>query len=467
MKQIISLIIFLTIALSSFTQSNDPVRLRALLENAKEDTAKVSYLLNLSSQYENVNLDSAMLFAHQGYELSKKLNDVKKEAESLKAVGILYMKKDNYFFGLQTEINALKLFERLNDQKGIAEVNFATANIFERLGDHHQAVNSLIRCKVRASSINDSTLLMNSYSSLAYNHYKLGEEDSAAKYAQLAFDMARTQKNNTEQLPWTIALMGVVQQEMGNSAIAMAYYYDAVGKAKLYNQKGVFPYLYQVMAELYKQTSLTDSAILYGERALHESRELKFSKGIADASVFLANLYSDHDKEKAVDYFLLSEQLRDSIFSLQKINQIQNVAYTEEIRQRDIEKSVAMEAEERKKNIQYAALIIGIIFFLILFLMLSHSVIVNAKVVSYLGVLALLVVFEFINLILHPYLEVITHHSPPLMLLALVLVGALLVPAHHYLQKWINHTLVSKNNKIRLAAAKRIIAELETREVVK
>lgn len=466
MKTLFFLTTFFSLYLNSFAQSSDPVRLKSLLHNAKEDTAKVSSLLNLSNQYEKVDLDSAMLFAHQGYELSRRLKDIKKEAECLKAVGVLHMKRDNYFFGLQTEINALKLFERLNDNKGIAEVNYATANIFERLGDHHQAVNSLQRCKARASLLNDSALMMNSYSSLAFNYYKLGEEDSAAKYAQLAFNMARTQQSNTEQLPWTVALMGVVQQDMGNSAIAMAYYYDALTKARVYNQVGVLPYLYQVMAELYKQTSLTDSAILYGEKALEQSRKLKFSKGIADASVFLANLYSEHDKEKAVDYFLLSEQLRDSIFSLQKINQIQNVAYLEENRQRELERSVAAEVEERKHSIQYVALTIGILLFLIIFFILSHSVVVNAKIVSFLGVLALLVVFEFINLIIHPYLAVVTNHSPPLMLLALVMVAALLVPAHHYLQKWINSTLVNKNNKIRLAAAKRIIAELESTENV-
>jgi hypothetical protein len=48
---------------------------------------------------------------------------------------------------------------------------------------------------------------------------------------------------------------------------------------------------------------------------------------------------------------------------------------------------------------------------------------------------ALLIVFEFFNLLLHPFLKRISGHSPELMLLALVCKAALLVPLHHKVEK--------------------------------
>ncbi|HYF31005.1 MAG TPA: tetratricopeptide repeat protein [Chitinophagaceae bacterium] len=455
----------LVIAMSGKAQTSDIDRLKSVLEKTGEDTSRISLLLTLGRHYEGTNLDSAVLLTHQAYELSKKINYASGEANCLRVLGELYMKKDNYFFGLQTEINALKLFEKLKDEKGIAETYYAMGNIYERVGDHHQALNNFNRSKNLALTLNDSTLLLHCYSSLGYNYYKLDNQDSAAKYAQIAYDFAMNRRNNNARLPWTIALMGVVQQEMGNPAIAMAYYYEAIAKAAIFDQKGLFPYVYQVMAELYQQTTLRDSAILYGEKALEASQKINFSKGIADASTFLANIYSEHDKNKAVDFFKLSEQLRDSIFSVQKMNQVQTIAYTEELRQYELHKQQLAEAEERKHNIQYAAIAIGVIIFVIMFLLLSHSIIVNAKVVGFFGVVALLIIFEFINLILHPYISKISNHSPALMLGCLVIVAALLVPAHHYLQKWINSKLVEKNNRIRLAAAKKIIAEFEKKNI--
>jgi NADH:ubiquinone oxidoreductase subunit 3 (subunit A) len=81
--------------------------------------------------------------------------------------------------------------------------------------------------------------------------------------------------------------------------------------------------------------------------------------------------------------------------------------------------------------------------------------------IEFLGVIALLIVFEFLNLFLHPFLENITHHTPVLMLLALVCIAALLVPLHHKLEKWTITKLVKKNKLVRLAAAKKTIEQLE------
>ena len=103
----------------------------------------------------------------------------------------------------------------------------------------------------------------------------------------------------------------------------------------------------------------------------------------------------------------------------------------------------------------------GIISFVIFFLLLSRSFITNTKVIQFLGIVALLVIFEFLNLLLHPFLERVTDHNPVLMLLALVCIAAILIPFHHRLEKWATAKLVEKNKQIRLAAAKKTIEELE------
>ena len=99
--------------------------------------------------------------------------------------------------------------------------------------------------------------------------------------------------------------------------------------------------------------------------------------------------------------------------------------------------------------------------FAILFLLLSHTIIANQKLIDSLGVIALLIVFEFLNLLLHPYLGEMTHHSPILMLITMVCIAAILVPLHHKIEHWTVHKLVEKNKKIRLAAAKKTIEQLE------
>ena len=93
--------------------------------------------------------------------------------------------------------------------------------------------------------------------------------------------------------------------------------------------------------------------------------------------------------------------------------------------------------------------------------MISQTIIVRSGLVRFLGVLALLLVFEFINLFLHPIIANFTHHSQVAMFLIMVSIAALLVPVHHKLEKWITNKLVEKNKRIRLEAAKKTIANLE------
>ena len=72
--------------------------------------------------------------------------------------------------------------------------------------------------------------------------------------------------------------------------------------------------------------------------------------------------------------------------------------------------------------------------------------------------------FEFINLLIHPFLERVTHHSPLLMLLALVAIASLLIPMHHKIEKWIKDKMTEKNKTIRLEHAKKTIENLESKD---
>jgi len=49
----------------------------------------------------------------------------------------------------------------------------------------------------------------------------------------------------------------------------------------------------------------------------------------------------------------------------------------------------------------------------------------------------LLLLFEFINLLVHPLAGSITGHQPIFMLLILMCLAAVLVPVHHRVEKWV------------------------------
>ena len=210
-----------------------------------------------------------------------------------------------------------------------------------------------------------------------------------------------------------------------------------------------------------EKVNITTTCIYYLNKALVLSNSMQYIKPKLELYSELANQYSDIDAAKAIHFFRLEKELRDSIYSASQIAEIQNLTENEQERQKELIAKQIEEQEQRKRNIQYAGIAIATISFLVLFIFLSRSIIVNASIIQFIGVTALLIVFEFINLLLHPFLQNITHDSPLFMLLALVCIAAMLVPLHHALQKWITQKMVEKNKKIRLTAAKRTIQKLE------
>jgi NADH:ubiquinone oxidoreductase subunit 3 (subunit A) len=128
----------------------------------------------------------------------------------------------------------------------------------------------------------------------------------------------------------------------------------------------------------------------------------------------------------------------------------ETVRRSENVRQQRMAAEKIKAEEQRKQNIQYVLIALAIIIFITLFLLLSRTVIVNERLISFFAILGLLVVFEFINLLIHPWLASFTHESPVLMLLALVIIASLLIPLHHRLEHLIKEKMVEKNKAIKI-----------------
>jgi tetratricopeptide (TPR) repeat protein len=246
-----------------------------------------------------------------------------------------------------------------------------------------------------------------------------------------------------------------------NVEVALSYYRKSIAKALQLNTLPDLGAAYYALANLYIQRSSLDSANLYAHKAMVIAQQVKSKPMIIEAAKQLSLLKENKNDREALLYYKLATALEDSIFNEQSKAQVQGMTFTEQERKREQDETNAKAAEERKHNLQYAVIALGLVGFVILFLLLSHSIVANQKLIKFLGVLSLLIIFEFLNLLLHPYLGALTHHQPFLMLGAMVCIAALLIPLHHKLEHWVTQKLVAKNSKIRLAAAKKTIQQLE------
>ncbi|MEJ7588146.1 MAG: hypothetical protein WKI04_11360 [Ferruginibacter sp.] len=270
----------------------------------------------------------------------------------------------------------------------------------------------------------------------------LHQPDSALHYVQALNETNLRLKSRTYD---AIALRSLVtvHEQLGDTVLAEIYYRKVIAlvdsmsffKNKLYTKINYANFL------------LDNNKILQAQvqaRQLFQlGRQLKNDDMKLACAIFLRRIFEPLRLiDSAYYYARMESTIGDSIYSQNNTDKIQALAFKEKIRLLEEEDRLADEAEQRSQHIQYVLLAFGIIVFILLFLLLSRSLITNTKLIEFLGVVALLIVFEFLNLLLHPFLEKVTHHSPVLMLLSLVCIAALLVPMHHRMEKIVMKKLI-------------------------
>jgi len=458
------IILLLLPALFCLTNSNAQPKVRDSLNNvlatSTQDTTKVMALIALSmNEQDNVK---RFTLINKALALARKIQFEKGEAQCYSALGSYFNGISDYPKALEYYLKALKIREKLNLIQGIAASLNNIGLVYSLMQNDEAALVyyfKALEVSKQNNISNQDVLLFLRIGDIYLHQNKL---DSALIYSTRSYEKAN-------KSPYVLIGLGNVYTAMGNTELAFLYYRMSIANARKNNNmnylgRGALPQSYLGLARLFMKTSNKDSAIYYAKQTL-TMRVLSQNKvGVMDAAKLLSQLYENSDYKEAFLYYKMAMEAQDSVFSRSKTAQIQSMSFSEQEGQRGINESKLKEAEDRNQNLQFAAIAIGLITFIFLFFALSRSIIVKTKFIEFFGVLLLLAVFEFINLFIHPYLAHVTSDSPVLMLGILIAIGALLIPVHHKLEKWITKIMVEKNKKIRLEAAEKTIAELAVKQ---
>ena len=197
--------------------------------------------------------------------------------------------------------------------------------------------------------------------------------------------------------------------------------------------------LYEAIGQCYLLSKDAKQAIIYYEKALELNTQFNSLSNQASYAQVLSKLYSDaQDYKKAFYYSSMGNDLKDS---LQKLSNQRDIALGEvnnEKRKHDRELEIAAREKITKRNLQYTAITVVITaFFFILIIM--GMLPVSKVTVKLLGYFTFISLFEFIILLIEPFLHDLTHGEPLKMWIFKIIIIALLVPLQHGLE----HKLVT------------------------
>jgi tetratricopeptide (TPR) repeat protein len=442
MRKCITLL-FCMLTISCFAQNKYIDSLRTSLFNEKKDTSRVLTLLDISYGFSNLNIDSSMLFAQQALSLSKRSGFVKGEAKCLEKIGYDYASLGNYPKSLQLELDALKKGETIDDSNLVATIYGAIANTYSLQNDLRTCADYDIKALNMIRNTQNKWVLTSTLMNVGDSYEKLNILDSARHFTNEAYNLS-LQLDDSDRIGNTLANLGNISLKMHQDAIAMDYYRADLPYLKSVNDNEALCETYLNIAKLFKTARNNDSCLYYAKRSLITGQLSSLPQRVMNACDFLSAYYkSIHNVDSAFAYQSDVIAVRDSILSKEKSKAVQEMTFQENIRQQEIAEQKIKDEEDAKKNLQRGGIAVFIPIFFLFVLLLSRTK-VKSRTVEFLGIVGLLLFFEFITDLLYPYISNWTNESPIWETLIFVILAALLEPISFKLEHWIKGKLIHK-----------------------
>jgi len=286
---------------------------------------------------------------------------------------------------------------------------------------------------------------------LGETYYRKKNPDSAKQYFSEALNIALQNKNGFYQGAAFLGLGNVYAGE-GNDSTALINYRRALGLLNDGTNNDMLCETAIGFANVFQKNELYDSVLHYAMLAFNIARRDGFLSRELDAANFLSQFYKNNKKfDSAFVYMEQAVMLQDSLKGQAKTREAMIISSNEQIRQAEMAEQKLREKETRLQQLQILAICIFIPVFFIITVAVS-KITIHRNVVRFMGVVSLLLFFEFIILLLHPLIEELMHHNKVLELLVLVFIGAGLVPLHHRLE----HIVLEKLTKGKKSVVNRV-----------
>jgi len=358
----LSIILFLIVNFTTAqSQHIDSLKLELSLTD-KKDTNRVSLLLQLSQRFTFSFPDSSLLYARQGLQLYKELNLREGEINFYYSMSEALATNGNFSKALDMSFKALKLAEKSGNNPEISWALIFTGNTYFYSGDYQNALMYYKKGKANIEKLQLSIKFL--YAFIGESYFHLNRMDSALWYIQKSYDLDKKDTNH-----WCIPYfyLAHIHSKKEQFKEALGYYREGI---RLSNVKADLIDGYIGIANVFKNTGKSDSSIYYANKAFASGQIASLSPKLIEASSLLTEIYTvKHNQDSAFKYQGIMLAMKDSLFSREKVKQIENLSFNEQIRQQEI----LAEQEQLRNKIKIFALLTGLFIVLLVAFMLWRN----------------------------------------------------------------------------------------------
>lgn len=360
--------------------SGESDSLQTILQDMKNDTAKIDYMIKLADEFDWSDINKSNRFASEALKISEEINYTRGIAYAYYWFAKIFYKSD-FSFAESLVFKSLNAAYEVNDSSLIAKNYNLKAIINMDIEEYDEALKFYMKSVDYYLKINKDSLAAGVYNNLGALYRKMKMDSIELDYYYKAFEINQKNGNNV----WLIVNclnLSFAYTRMDNLHKAKLFLDKSLDIAEQYDLNSQMSWVYMGFCHYYIKLKNYHEAELYAEKALELYQKQEDQYGEEDALIKLIDIQKELGKNKdallyAVQAMLVQKSI--NINRQQKAMEMLKLGQKFELeqRQKTFENELLLLAHKRKE-LRYLLIIIGSLLslatFIFLFLMLRIKI---------------------------------------------------------------------------------------------
>jgi two-component system NarL family sensor kinase len=315
-------ILFSLLSLLSKAQSHETDSLEAVLAGTKNPAKKMELLNNLSRAFSTRDFKKSLDYALQAKALAKANGNQSQFAKSILHAGLSYYYQGNHDLALENWLQALKIFESLNDSTGIVSVLNELGTLEKKNGDLDNSEIHLQRALEFSNLLGDSAAIANSMNNLGHVYEVKGDLKKAMElYSGSA--VIKEKLGDMYGASFNYDNMGNILSQEKKFDEATRFFEKEIKILSMLNDRAAYAIALNNMGEMYNMTGNYKKS----REFLLKSLAVSSAIGYKDLKAHIYNMLSEtyrgeNNYRQAYAYVLKSIEVKDSVYNEQKSKQL-------------------------------------------------------------------------------------------------------------------------------------------------
>ncbi len=352
-------ILLLLLAFYGYAQ-NDAEQTLANLKELAESKNKftcINALNELAEWHYNLDIRESLNYGQEALELAQEVDYKQGIQQAYKILRRIHRRLGNYTVAIEYTLQNLPIAEQLRDTAELLDAYTTLGNIHSAMGNFGESQQYLKQARVIGEKINAPSLA-NILNYIGRGYGKSGDYDSALFYIKAAMHRELEYPQPGYGLSYIYNNLAEVYIDLGKYEEAI-HFYDLSSSLEEERKSPLGKvFTFSGLARIYQRKKEYDKAIAYALQSIGISTQNLYRDKAREAYGILYEIYQDKGEfEKALLYYKQFNIYKDSIFSEDRIQYIENLKInyeTERIQQENELLKKDTELKDAKITQQYS-----------------------------------------------------------------------------------------------------------------